>query len=83
MPIFGTPNQGGKHDRRRFNNPGGTPFCFGSYWANLFSGFNRVLLSDVIGEGNDVLAGAYCTSGAKLVCSLAIRAADGWSIRAV
>ena len=80
MPIFGTPNQGGKHDRRRFNSPGGNPFCFGSYWSNLFSGFNRVLLSDVIGEGNDILAGAYCRSGAKFVCSLAIRAAHGWSI---
>jgi len=53
MSIFGTPNQGGKHDSRRFNCHGGNPFCFGNYWVDLFSGFRRVPLSGMIEESND------------------------------
>ena len=39
--------------RRLFMKIGGSPFCFGSHWADLLSGFNRVLLSGVIEAGND------------------------------
>lgn len=53
MPTVGTSNQGGKHGRKRLDGLVGNPFCYGNYWADLLSGFNRVLFIGVIEEGND------------------------------
>jgi hypothetical protein len=53
VPTVGAPNQGGKHDSRRFNKFGSNPLCFGSYWADLLSGFIWVIFTGVIEKGND------------------------------
>lgn len=53
MPTVGTPNQGGRHDSRRFNKFGRNPLRFGRYWATLLFRIIRVPFSFLIDKGND------------------------------